>query len=93
MDQFSVRKVKETSRTVTIEWDPVPGAYGYVFFSGSKRVSNSWDANKVNIRLSKSSEPFRVVALTYKDGVFGVAQGIYSDGARSAVVTYAELEV
>ena len=58
-----LRKIAEDATTITLGWDGVPGADGYVFYSKGIRRSKTMDPSRRSVRLSKGQEPYRVEAV------------------------------
>lgn len=55
--------VTQTQTTVTLGWEPVPGAVGYRFSSStSQKFSHTWDPERSTVRFSKA-EWYKVEAL------------------------------
>lgn len=66
---MELRKLSETSTTITLGWDQVPNAEWFLFYAKGARVSNApaKDSNgvpKTSIKFSKGGEPYEVVAIT-----------------------------
>jgi len=61
--QPKLRKKSETATTITLEWDPVPNAYGYRFFAGGNAVSTSYDVNKHEVTFAKGAPEYAVLPL------------------------------
>ena len=57
-------KVSETPTTITLGWDPVPGADGYLFYKDGVRVSKTFDPNRRTVQFSKPGT-YRVEAVAY----------------------------
>lgn len=70
MTDLPLTKISETDKTITLGWEPVGLAAGYVFFAGGKRVSNTWDTSKTWAKFAKPG-PWSVQAV----GV--LASGVY----------------
>jgi hypothetical protein len=49
----NLRILSETPTTVTVGWDPVPGAVGYDFYIDAKRVSFTHDGTKTSVKFGK----------------------------------------
>jgi hypothetical protein len=67
---FDVRKVSETSSTVTLGWDRQPGD-GYRFYRDGLAVSRTFDPSRVSVRFSKGAG-YRVEVLHVSAGISGV---------------------
>lgn len=65
---MNLRLVSETSTTITLGWDPVPGAIGYRFSSEKHaRLAHTWDPARASVRFAKGSSWYKVEALEVKD--------------------------
>jgi hypothetical protein len=67
---FDVRKVSETSTTVTLGWDRQSGD-GYRFYRDELAVSRTFDPSRVQVRFLKGSG-YRVEVLHVSAGISGV---------------------
>lgn len=64
MAGFALRLLAETATTITLGWDPVPGAVGYRFSSAtSTKLSHTWDPLRSSAKFSKAAW-YRVEALS-----------------------------
>lgn len=64
---IALRKIAETTTTITLEWDPVPGAIGYRFQSGANsKWSHTFDPTRKTVKFSKAAW-YTVEALGVKD--------------------------
>lgn len=63
MSDLSLRVVKETSHTFTLEWDPVPDAVGFVFTRGDGKRSTTKDGTRTTVQFYKGYSPYTVIAL------------------------------
>lgn len=82
---ITLRKVAETSTTITLGWDQIPSAEYFLFYAADKRVSNApaVDKNgapKTSIKFSKGQEPYEVVAVL-RDGTnkMSVDTGVWTN--------------
>lgn len=69
---ITLRKKSETTSTITLEWDAVPGAVGYRFQSSTTapKWSHTFDPTRTEIKFSKAAS-YKVEALGVKDaGVY-----------------------
>lgn len=65
---LALRLVLETATTVTLGWDPVPGAVGYRFTSEKQaKPSHTWDPSRSSVRFAKGSAWYRVEPLLAPD--------------------------
>ena len=62
---MELRKGAETPTTVTLGWDPVPGADGYLFYADGKRVSRTFDPKRKTVKFSKGPSSFVVEAVRF----------------------------
>lgn len=62
---MQLRKVSETPTTITLGWDPVPGADGYLFYADGKRVSRTFDPKRKTVKFSKGPASFVVEAVRF----------------------------
>jgi hypothetical protein len=60
---MQIRKVSETAETITLGWDPVPGADGYRFYSAGVLRSKTMDPNRKTVKFSKGQEPYKIEAV------------------------------
>lgn len=60
---MQIRKVGETATTITLGWDPVPGADGYRFYSAGVLRSKTMDPKRRTVKFSKGQEPYKVEAV------------------------------
>ena len=58
-----IRKVAETASTITLGWDPVPGADGYRFYSAGVLRSKTMDPSRRTVKFSKGQEPYKIEAV------------------------------
>ena len=58
-----IRKVAETSTTITLGWDPVPGADGYRFYSAGVLRSKTMDPSRKTVKFSKGQAPYKIEAV------------------------------
>lgn len=88
---INVRKIAEdpsaTPPTITLGFDPVPGATGYVLYANGKRVSNTWDPLKRTWKVDAGNEPYRVVAVSPLDAGEYPAGGTTGTTVQSWTVT------
>jgi hypothetical protein len=66
---FDVRKVSETSTTVTLGWDRQAGD-GYRFYVNELPVSRTFDPSRVSVRFGKAAA-YRVEVLHVSAGISG----------------------
>lgn len=59
-----VRLVSETATTITLGWDPIPGAAGFRFTSEKGRISHTWDGSRTTVKFAKGSSWYRVESLS-----------------------------
>lgn len=68
---IQIRKIADnpnaTPPTITLAFDPVPGATGYVMYANGKRVSNTWDPLKHTWKVDAGHEPYRIEAVNPLD--------------------------
>lgn len=57
-------KVKEDGSTITLGWEPVPGAQGYLFYRNGVQVSRTFDPKRRTVRISKPGV-YRVQAISF----------------------------
>lgn len=62
-DTFQVRLVSETSKTLTIGWDPQSG-YGYLFSADGTVVSRTNDAARSSVKFAKGAGSYEVAVIT-----------------------------
>ena len=62
---MELRKVAETAATITLGWDPVDGADGYLFYADGKRVSKTFDPKRRTVKFSKGPSSFVVEAVRF----------------------------
>jgi len=62
---MELRKIAETAATVTLGWDPVPGADGYLFYADGQRVSRTFDPKRRTVKFSKGPASFVVEAVRF----------------------------
>jgi hypothetical protein len=62
---MNLRKQSETAKTITLAWDPVPGADGYLFFADGKQVSRTFDTSRTSARFGKGPASFAVQAVAF----------------------------
>lgn len=63
-----VRKIAESETTITLGWDPVPGAIGFRFTrEGQVTRSHTWEGSRTQVRFGKGSDWYRVEALNVMD--------------------------
>lgn len=62
---MQLRKVAETATTITLGWDPVPGADGYLFYADGARVSRTFDPKRKTVKFSKGPSSFVVEAVRF----------------------------
>lgn len=60
---MAIRKVSETSSSITLGWDAVPGADGYRFYSAGVLRSKTMDPSRTTVKFSKGQEPYVVEAV------------------------------
>lgn len=62
---MNVRKVpgSDTGASITLTWDPVPGADGYRFYSAGVLRSTTMDPKRTTVTFSKGQEPYVVEAV------------------------------
>ena len=71
---MQLTKLAETTTTVTLGWQPVAGASGYVFYADGKRVSNTWNPAADRVKFAKGAAEYRVEAVAAKEsGVWPTA--------------------
>lgn len=63
---MELRKIAETAATVTLGWDPVEGADGYLFYADGKRVSRTFDPKRRTVKFSKGPSSFAVEAIRFQ---------------------------
>lgn len=63
MTPLSLRVVRETAFTFTLEWDPVDGAVGYVFTRGDGKRSQRRGGERRTVQFYKGYSPYTVEAL------------------------------
>lgn len=63
---MELRKIAETSATITLGWDPVEGADGYLFYADGKRVSRTFDPKRRTVKFSKGPSSFAVEAVRFQ---------------------------
>ena len=63
---IELRKVSETNTTITLGWDPVPGAAGFRFIVDGK-VSHTWDPFRTTVKVSKVASRVMVEAVGVTD--------------------------
>lgn len=64
---IALRKKAETTTSITLEWDSVPGAVGYRFQSAAQpKWSHTFDANRRDVKFSKAAW-YKVEALGKRD--------------------------
>lgn len=63
---MELRKLSEdpVKKTITLTWDPVPGAEGYLFYLNGQRVSKTFDPAKRTIKFSTPGV-YRVQAVVF----------------------------
>lgn len=77
---MEIRKVSENPNakpkpTITLGFDPVPGAYGYVLRRADGKRSNTWDPTKKTWVVDADSGPWSITAMSQLDqGVYPPAQ-------------------
>lgn len=64
-----LRKRSETATTITLEWDPVPGAYGYRFFADGHPVSWTADGTVDHVKFAKGAAEYKVLVLLAGDSM------------------------
>ena len=74
---MNLRIKSQTAGTITLEWDPVAGCEGYLFFVDGKRVSRSLDPRRHTVTFSKGHASYGVQAVAYAV----VVQDSYPDAA------------
>ena len=74
---MNLRIKSQTAGTITLEWDPVSGCEGYLFFVDGKRVSRSLDPRRHTVTFSKGHASYGVQAVAYAV----VDQDAYPDAA------------
>jgi hypothetical protein len=62
---MELRKVAETAATITLGWDAVEGADGYLFYADGKRVSRTFDPKRRTVKFSKGPSSFVVEAVRF----------------------------
>ena len=62
---MQLRKTSETAKTITLAWDPVAGAEGYLFYADGKAVSRTFDPSRNSVRFGKGPAHFRVEAVRF----------------------------
>lgn len=62
---MNLRKQSETAKTITLAWDPVPGADGYLFFADGRQVSRTFDTSRTTARFGKGPASFAVQAVRF----------------------------
>lgn len=81
---MELRKLSETSTTLTLGWDVVAMAQWYLFYADNARVSNApaFDKNgvpKTSIKFNKGDEPYEIVCITRTGtGVYGTDVGVWT---------------
>lgn len=60
---MQLRKVSETATSITLGWDPVPGADGYRFYSDGVLRSRTFDPKVTTVKFSKAQSRYRVEAV------------------------------
>ncbi|MBA3565247.1 MAG: hypothetical protein H0W31_00140 [Actinobacteria bacterium] len=61
---LALRIVSQTATTITLGWDPVPGADGYRFSSSqSTKRTNTWNGGASSVKFSKGASCYGVEAL------------------------------
>lgn len=64
---IQLRKKTGTATSITLEWDPVPGAIGYRFQSAASSIwSHTFDSTRTSVKFSKAAW-YKVEALGVKD--------------------------
>lgn len=66
---FTVRKIAETSSTITLGWDR-QDAEGYRFYVDDVPVSRTFDPSRVSVRFGRGSS-YRVEVLRVSSGISG----------------------
>jgi hypothetical protein len=66
MSALPLRVVAQTSTTITLAWEPVPGARGYRLSreKGAGRYSHTWDGARSQARFARDSDWYKVEALS-----------------------------
>ena len=69
-ETLTLRLIAQTATTITLGWDPVPGAVGYRFTregythpDGSPRWSHTWNGALDRVKFAAGSDWYRVEAL------------------------------
>lgn len=70
---MNIRKIAETATSITLGWDPVPGADGYRFYSAGVLRSRTMDPTRRSVKFSKGQEPYMIEAVRLS----GVDSGTY----------------
>lgn len=84
---MQIRKVAETATTITLGWDPVPGADGYRFYSAGVLRSKTMDPNRRTVKFSKGQEPYKIEAVTLQpldSGTYPQSAPVYKKVAPRA---------
>lgn len=63
MTALSLRVVRETAYTITLGWDHVEDAVGFVFTRGDGRRSITRDGDRTTVQFYKGYSPYTVEAL------------------------------
>lgn len=92
---MEVRKLTETTSTITLGWDPPVGAEYYLFFAGGNRVSNAPAVDnrgnvKRTIKFYKTPSPWEIVCITRINNVMGVEVGYYPPTSPPNSENYSE---
>lgn len=88
---MQIRKVAETATTITLGWDPVPGADGYRFYSAGVLRSKTMDPSRKTVKFAKGQEPYKVEAVVLSpldSGTYPQSGPVYKKVAPR--VAYAE---
>ena len=80
-DSFELRRVSETSSTITLGWDPQPG-YGYLFSRNGQVVSRTNDASRSTVKFSKGTSYDVDVLVKGANGHYPPAPPPPAPGAR-----------
>lgn len=87
---MELRKLAETTTTITLGWDQVPNAEWFLFYAKNVRVSNApaKDKNgvaKTSIKFNKGDEPYEVVAITRTGtGLYDTDVGVWNTAPPSS---------
>lgn len=64
VDALPLTLLEETDSTLTLGWQPVPGALGYAFFTDGQRLSHTFNPARSTVRFRKGAGRYEVAALT-----------------------------